>query len=112
MRAEDWETIKRTFEAALKIPELNRESFVAIACENNPQIQATVLELLQSHRQAGSFMDDATHEGIFSPVFAEGMLVADRFRILRLLSRGGMGEVYEAYDEKLQLKIALKTVRP
>jgi eukaryotic-like serine/threonine-protein kinase len=36
--------------------------------------------------------------------------VADRFRIVRFLARGGMGEVYEAFDLQLQEPVALKTL--
>ena len=34
-----------------------------------------------------------------------------RFRVVDLLRRGGMGEVYIGYDEKLERKVALKTIR-
>ncbi|MCU1279596.1 MAG: serine/threonine protein kinase, partial [bacterium] len=37
--------------------------------------------------------------------------VAARYRIVRFLARGGMGEVYEAEDLELGLHIALKTLR-
>src|SRR4051812_6207172 len=34
----------------------------------------------------------------------------DRFRLLRLLGTGGMGTVYEAYDTRRDLRVALKTL--
>src|SRR5881296_571389 len=51
---------------------------------------------------------DARGAGIFS----RGDLVAARYRIVRFIARGGMGEVYEAEDLELGVHVALKTVRP
>ncbi|HYU34019.1 MAG TPA: tetratricopeptide repeat-containing serine/threonine-protein kinase [Thermoanaerobaculia bacterium] len=47
-----------------------------------------------------------------APSFAPGTLVAERYRIVRFIARGGMGEVYEVEDLELRERVALKTVRP
>lgn len=43
-------------------------------------------------------------------VYAPGTRVAGRYVIQRLIGRGGMGEVYEAFDLRHRCSIALKTV--
>jgi eukaryotic-like serine/threonine-protein kinase len=43
--------------------------------------------------------------------FSKGQILAGRFRILRFVARGGMGEVFEAEDLELNERVALKTVR-
>ena len=45
-----------------------------------------------------------------TPVFRTGDIVAFRFRIVRYLAKGGMGELYEAEDLELRERIALKTI--
>src|SRR5258708_3361431 len=59
---------------------------------------------------------DHNHSAVPSPpnrksTFGSGDTVAKRFRILRFIAQGGMGEVYEALDIELKQKVALKTVR-
>lgn len=61
--------------------------------------------------------DSASTESLSSigvrPTHAPGELLAGRFRIIRYLARGGMGEVYEAADLQLQGKrLALKRLLP
>jgi serine/threonine protein kinase/tetratricopeptide (TPR) repeat protein len=48
---------------------------------------------------------------VFRPSLAAGRRLAGRFRIVRFLARGGMGEVYEAEDLELGEHVALKTIR-
>src|SRR5579862_4609620 len=46
------------------------------------------------------------------PTFQVGALLANRYRIVRFIARGGMGEVYEAEDTTLHMSVALKSIAP
>jgi hypothetical protein len=52
-----------------------------------------------------------THHAYTAACFTPGDFVAGRYRIVRFIARGGMGEVYEVEDLELQLHVALKAVR-
>ena len=111
MRAGEWDEIKRIFEAALRLAEPERSDYLSAACKDIPDLRGTVEELLQAHEEASGFLRDTALTARTDPVFETGQIVADRFRIVRLISRGGMGEVYEAFDQRLSICLALKTIR-
>jgi serine/threonine protein kinase/tetratricopeptide (TPR) repeat protein len=43
--------------------------------------------------------------------YGPGQILAGRFKIIRFVARGGMGEVYEAEDQELNERVAVKTAR-
>jgi eukaryotic-like serine/threonine-protein kinase len=50
--------------------------------------------------------------GDTNPVLQPGTVVANRYEILNLLGKGGMGSVYKAQDRELDRLVALKVIRP
>ena len=50
--------------------------------------------------------------GPADPALSPGQILGNRYRIRSLLGRGGMGEVFRAFDLKLRVDVALKAVRP
>jgi serine/threonine protein kinase len=61
------------------------------------------------------------HHGIFEvsaphdptqPRHSAGEVLADKYRILRLIGRGGMAEVYAAHHELLHQTVAIKMLAP
>src|SRR3954466_6090029 len=47
-----------------------------------------------------------------SAALAPGEAFGPRYHIIRLLGQGGMGAVYQAWDEELGVAVALKVIRP
>jgi Tfp pilus assembly protein PilF len=47
-----------------------------------------------------------------APVLRPGDVLSGRYRIVEFIAHGGMGEVYEAEDQDLRERVALKTILP
>jgi eukaryotic-like serine/threonine-protein kinase len=114
---EQWERVKALFEAILDKPPAQRSALLVTANED-PAVLEEVGRLLRSHSEAGIFLSVSPlpspavpHLATEAQSFSAGDLLADRFRVIRFLARGGMGEVYEAEDVELREQVALKTIR-
>ena len=80
-------------------------TLVGIPVPAVPAVSATVTPQVPGVPPAGPPRPDE------QPALAPGAMVAGRYRVVRFLARGGMGEVYEAEDLELRERVALKTVR-
>ena len=103
-------------DAVLELPPADRVRFLDDACRGDQALRAAIDRLLASASPADDFLERAAltppaPHAIDAPRFEAGALLAGRFRIVRLLGRGGMGEVYEATDGELGGPVAIKTIR-
>ena len=112
--------LKEVFADAAELSGLERERYLDRACEGDGALRERVERLLGALAETVDMLD-ATSVGEYlrcaaPPEEEEDALPVGgqigRFRILRLIGKGGMGEVYEADDPDYGRRVALKTLRP
>ncbi len=117
MTPELWARLNPLFHQAVEKPPDERSAFVAEACGNDAELHRELVALVEAHEQRNDttekFSDNLKNLlGQTYSAFSPGDIVIGRFRIVRLLGSGGMGDVYEAFDQELSQAIALKSIRP
>src|SRR5438477_4472903 len=103
-------------ESTLAQPPETREHFLRSACGGDPTLIEDVDQCVRRVSQTRSFSEGADPARAEIPVsnddFSPGTVLADRFRIVRQVGAGGMGMVYEAIDQSLDRRIAIKCAKP
>src|SRR5215510_14609079 len=108
-RAEHDERFVTLLEAALGLPPDQREAFLTNACVDDLELLTALQQDLRWEERMGNFfLDPLLQRQSIELPFKPGDLVTARFRIIRALGEGGMGVIYEAVDERLDQRRALK----
>src|SRR3954451_14466396 len=110
-KAQDDERVMTLVELALSRPSGERERFLRSACGRNTELFGQAWDYVKWEERMDGFLLDPVLAPLRERPFEPGELLEGRFRILREVAQGGMGVVYEAVDEKLDRRIALKCAK-
>ncbi len=114
--AERDERVMNLAAKVLKKPLHERDSFLQSECQNDPELYREVSDVVTWEERMSGFLSRPLIEFIdlevVEKVFEPGQTVCGRFEILRRVGDGGMGIVYEAFDNKRKERIAIKLAKP
>ena len=110
-----WDVAEKLFEETLRCPAGDRASYLERACPQDAGLRDDVLRMVALHEGDPDFLETpVVVQLLTAPLLSDGEVLGGRFRVVRRVGIGGMGEVYEAedlLDPNHPERVALKVVR-
>ena len=107
----DDERIISILQTAITQPAPQRETYVRSVC-SDPTMLGQLLQYITVEEQMNGFLlESVVSRPLVEHPFKPDELVEGRFRIVREVAQGGMGVVYEAFDLRLDRRIAIKCAK-
>ena len=114
MNSHLWPRVEELFNAALNLPPAQRQPFLDSACAGNQELRKEVTSLIAEAETDGFMTEPLFDLGVALLAQSEESALVGRtlhtYRLTRMIGRGGMGEVYLAFDIARNRTVALKVL--
>lgn len=110
MNREEYQQVKKVFQTALDLPTEERADYLNKHCSVDPELRREVEKLLDSFDS--EYLESPAVGKVAEAVLNNANLSVGqeigRYKIIRKIGAGGMGEVFLGEDLRLKRKVALK----